>query len=103
MWIEASATRWWWGDPPSIDLKDGWSGLLRWTLDRRGGGSIAASVRTSSALIEGYDPPVSLGLAVRQPLRASRGSLTLSVAFGLTETAPDVLGGLGWTWRIGSD
>lgn len=101
IFLFADATYWVWGDMPGLELKDavayGFSvgvplGGLRWGL--------FGSVSGSTAVVEGVDPPVQVGLGLTRALESGR-SLSANAAVGLTESSPDVTLSLGWMLPLG--
>lgn len=97
--VLADLAYWRMGDLPDLELRDaaaygvGYGHLLgsgRWSL--------LASVAGWTAIIDGAQPPLLLGLGLSRLLDTNR-SVSVSVGVGLTETAPDVSIGLGW--RLG--
>ena len=89
-------TAWTFGDLPDLELQDAlaYSVALGHAL---GGGryGVLASVSGFTEVIDGVEPPVQAGLGLSARV-TGRVSLTANVSVGLTESAPDLTGGLGW-------
>ena len=84
------------GDLPELVLNDaamyqaGYEHVLgsgRW--------SVLALAQGWTTILDGTDPPVDAGFGVERRLSGSRG-VSLTVSFGLTETAPDFTLSFGW-------
>lgn len=88
------------GDLADLELRDGLTygaGVGR-GLGAEGSVSVIASSSGSTRVIDGVEPPISVGAAVG--VRGSPGrSVLAGVRVGLTESASDVSAFLGW--RIG--
>lgn len=88
---------WHLGDLPELDFRDPVLGTLGATTIH-GSWGISASVSGGSSALRGFDPPLTLGLAVAW---LGRGALMGgNVAFGLTEAVPDVSIGLYWRFVL---
>lgn len=84
---------WHLGDLPNLDFRDPVLGTLTATTIRDSWG-LSASASGGTSALRGFDAPFTLGLAVA---RLGRGTLIGgNVAFGLSETVPDVAIGLQW-------
>lgn len=94
--VAADATAWTFGDLPDLVLQDAlaYSVALGRAFDGGRYGALA-TVSGFTEIIDGVEPPVQAGLGLSARLTA-RASLTVNVSVGLTESAPDVAGGLGW-------
>lgn len=85
----------WWhlGDLPSLDFRDPLQGSLSLAILRPGGWGASFTVAGSTRILQGYDPPLTVGAAV---LRTGNPSWVLGAQAGLTETAPALAVNLGW-------
>lgn len=98
--ILGSATYWWLGDLPDLELEDGVSYAL--SVGTPVGGSdlvVLVSLLGSTEVIEGIAPPVSVGAGLGFGL-GERLRLNVSASLGLTESAADVSTAVGWDARL---
>lgn len=94
--VGLDAAYWHLGDLDSLDLEDSWLGSLSaGTLIGEAWGAMV-SVAAGTSMLAGFDPPVSITLALTR--FGSPGSWGINVGAGLTETAPDL--SLGATWWV---
>jgi len=85
---------WHFGDFAELDLRDGLMGSASVAyLGRRGWGG-TASVSAARSVIEGFADSYSLGLGLTRVGR--RGTVSLNVSVGLSETTPDATASLSW-------
>jgi hypothetical protein len=85
---------WHFGDFAELDLRDGVMGSASVAyLGRRGWGG-TASVSGARSVIEGFADSYSLGLGLTRVGR--RGTVSLNVSVGLSETTPDATASLSW-------
>ena len=86
------------GDLEDLDLRDPLTGTLSvgYLAEGGWGGTLVGSAAT--AVVEGFDGPVSVGAAVTRA--ASGRSWSLLTLVGVTETAPDLTLGLSWSLRL---
>ncbi|HEX6059843.1 MAG TPA: hypothetical protein VFZ11_12610 [Gemmatimonadaceae bacterium] len=84
------------GDMPGLPLRDvlSWSGAIG-RIFRDGEWSALASVSGSGATIEGSDAPVQAGVMLGRRWASGR-TISASLSVGLTESASDVAGSVGW-------
>ncbi len=90
------ATYWSFGDLPDLELKDAVAyGAAVGSAIGKSRFGWSMSLLGSTEIIEGIDPPVSLGGSLYLT-SVSRRNLSLGLRFGLTESAADVSVSVGW-------
>lgn len=98
--ILGSATYWWLGDLPVLELKDGVSYAV--SVGAPVGGSdlaVLVSLLGSTEVIAGLTAPVSVGAGLSFGL-GERLRVNASASLGLTESAADVSTAVGWNTRL---
>lgn len=97
--VFASASYWWLGDLPDLELANtfGYSvGLGRSAFSGRG--MVLATVSGLTRAIASAEPPISTGLSISHSV-GTRGFLSAGVGVGLTESASSFSATLGWSIR----
>jgi len=88
--------KWWFGDLPDLVLKDPFTYSIGIGKSFAGGKwLINGSFNGYTTIIEGYDPPMNVGLGVGYII-TTKISLNSTASFGLSESSSDVSIGLGW-------
>lgn len=98
--VFADVARWWFGDLPDLELRDGLTygaGLSRSILDSSG--SVMVSFFGASPLIESMERPASLALGLSYSPRVGR-SLSGGLAAGLSESSPGLSVYAGWSLAV---
>ncbi len=89
---------WHFGDFAELDLRDGLMGSVSVAyLGRKGWGG-TASFSAARSVIEGFADGYSLGAGITRV--GGRGTVSLNVSVGLSETTPDVMAGLSWRLTV---
>jgi len=100
-YLFVDAAYWWYGDLPDLALSDGLSygvGISRPVMDARG--SVMLSFFGAASPISTMDDPASLGLGGGYSFSPGR-TVSGGVAFGLSESTPDVSVYVGWSLKLG--
>jgi hypothetical protein len=95
--IGVSLSYWHLGDLPDLDLQDPVSVSGGVSFLATSGWGVSASASGARSIVAGFEGPYTLGGGVAYLSR--RGLISLEVAAGLSETAPDVSVAL--SWRVG--
>jgi hypothetical protein len=97
VFLFADVGYWVLGDLPELELRNAWAYAISVGHAFSGGRySLMASYAGITEVIEGVEPPSSLGLGLSVRV-GSRNSLILNAAFGLSEASPDLSLSLGWS------
>jgi len=97
VFLFADVGYWILGDLPELELRNTWAYALSVGHAFSGGRySLMASYAGITEVIEGVEPPASLGLGLSIRV-GSKNSLILNAAFGLSEASPDLSLSLGWS------
>lgn len=100
VFLFADVNYWMLGDLQDLEIKDPWSYALSAGLPfSRGKVSLLISYFGMTEIIEGIEPPSSLGLGLSFKV-ASKSSLMLNGVFGLSESSPDFSVSLGWSFGL---
>lgn len=86
------------GDMPDLELRDPVYGTASVGYLGRGGWGATLLASGGTAVLEGFDPPLSLGAGLTRISGAQAWSLLGTV--GLTETSPDLTLGALWSVRL---
>ncbi len=88
-------SRWHLGDLDSLDIRDPWLGSfsLGTLLGEHWGALLGVAASTTT--LAGFDPPVTVSIALSRLTPAMTWGISLGA--GLSETAPDFLVGLSWS------
>lgn len=97
--VFTSATWWMLGDMAELELKDAL--FYSMAVGRRLGGawSLLASASASTPVVDGSDPPASVGLLFSRQV-GSGGSISVGAGAGLTESASAFTASVGWSTRL---
>ena len=97
--IIADIMKWWFGDLPDLELQDPLSYGLAIGKSLGPDWMINSSFNGYTEIIDGYDPPMSLGIGIGY-FASATVSLNSTFAFGLTESSSDFSVGLGWNVKL---
>ena len=98
--ITADVMYWHIGDMQDLNFKDPLSFGLGLGKSFQNGKWLISSLLTGyTQIIEGYDPPMSLGIGLGHFLTKNI-ALNANISFGLSESSSDVGGGIGWSIRL---
>lgn len=96
--LSLEGSYWRLGDMPELELLDPVQGSLGIFAFLGEGWAGGTSLMASSAILDGYDPAVSLGVSLSRV--GLRRTMSVFGAVGFTETAPDFSAGLSWSLRL---
>lgn len=100
LFITGDVMYWHLGDMKDLNFKDPISYALGLGKSFRNGKWLFSSIFTGyTPIIEGYDPPMSLGIGIGHFLTKNI-SLNANMSFGLSESSSDIGGGIGWSIRL---
>lgn len=98
--ITADAMYWHLGDMQDLNFKDPLSFGLGLGKSLQNGKWLISGLFTGyTRIIEGYDPPMSIGMGLGYFLTRNI-ALNANISFGLSESSSDVGGGIGWSIRL---
>jgi len=98
--ISADAMYWHLGDMQDLNFNDPVSFGLGLGKSWKNGKWLLSGLLTGyTRIIEGYDPPLSLGIGLGHFL-TKKITLNANISFGLSESSSDVGGGIGWSVRL---
>lgn len=98
--ISVDAMYWHLGDMQDLNFKDPVSfGLGLGKSSQNGKWLISGLFTGYTRIIDGYDPPMSVGLGIGYFLTKNI-ALNANISFGLSESSSNVGGGIGWSVRL---